>query len=349
MSSRVKYIKWFAFFTLAAVLLSGCSQYYKGPESDHFNGRTFYNPGSPMEKGFGSFLKWRFTADAQPWPPYRELSQYDRPPQRVTGSVLRCSFIGHASVLLQTRGLNILTDPVWSERTSPVSWAGPKRIHPPGIRLEDLPPIDIVLISHNHYDHLDLDTIGLLWEKHQPRIIVPLGNDAIIRDHDPSIVTEAYDWGESVGVAERIAVHLEPMQHWSARGVFDRNKALWAAFIIATPDGNIYFAGDSGYGDGSNFNKAREKFGSFRLAILPIGSYDPRWFMAYGHMNPDESVRALMHLGLPQMLPLHYGTFQLADTGFEEPLAALEEAIRKHRIPDGMIKPVMPGESWIVR
>lgn len=330
------------------MVLSGCSRYYKGPESDHFNGRTFYNPGSPMKKGLASFLKWQFTADAQPWPEYSELPQYNRPPQRVAGYALRCTFVGHASVLLQTRGLNILTDPVWSERTSPVSWAGPKRVHPPGIRFEDLPPIDIVLISHNHYDHLDLDTIAMLWEKHRPRIIVPLGNDTIIRGHDSAIAAEAYDWGEQVEVAEGVAIHIEPMHHWSARGMFDRNKALWAAYTITTPDGNIYFAGDSGYGEGHNFSKAREKFGSFRLAILPIGSYDPRWFMAYGHMNPDESVRALIDLGMPPMLPMHYGMFQLADTGYGEPLAALEKAMLLHRVPPGKIQAVRPGESWML-
>ncbi len=330
------------------LLLAGCANYYDGQKSDHFDGESFFNPGKPLNKGFGSFLKWRVTAAKQEWPEYSELAAYDHPPERVFGDQLRVSLVGHATVLIQTQGLNILTDPVWAERASPVQWAGPRRVHPPGIALQDLPPIDVVLISHNHYDHLDLTTISRLWNLSRPRIIVPLGNDHIITDHDPAIVAEAYDWGDFVQITTEVAVHIEPMHHWSARGLFDRNKALWAAFCITTPGGNVYFAGDSGYGNGDYFRAARDKFQSFRLAIVPIGAYDPRWFMAYGHMNPEESVLAFEDLGRPHLLPIHYQMFPLADTGYEQPLKDLRQSMGVRLIEEGRIVPLVAGESWLV-
>lgn len=336
------------FACFAASLLTGCSSYHVGMESEHFDGKRFFNPGKPMNKGFTTFLKWKLTAKREPWPEYSDLPSYDRPPERVIGNDLRVSFVGHATVLLQTQGINILTDPVWSERVSPVRWAGPRRVHPPGIALEYLPPIDLVLISHNHYDHLDLPTIEQLWKLHRPKIIVPLGNQAIIYDHNPDILSEAYDWGEKVQISPEVTVHLEPMHHWSARGFFDRNKALWAAYSITTPGGNIYFVGDSGYGNGDYYRAAREKFHSFRLAILPIGSYDPRWFMSYGHMNPEECVLAFEDLGRPMVLPTHYKMFQLADTGYEQPLDSLQQATRSNKEAKASIVPLMAGESWLV-
>ena len=293
-------------------------------------------------------LQWQWTRKPDPWPAYSELTLFDKPPQRVMGEQLRVSFVGHVTTLIQTQGLNILTDPIWSDRASPWTWIGPKRVHPPGIRLEDLPPIDLILISHNHYDHLDLATIKQLWQRDHPRIITALGNDLIITKHIPQAQPEAHDWGEQVMVAPGLTVHLEPMHHWSARTLFDHNRALWAAFILATPAGNIYFAGDSGYGGGDFFRQAREKYGGFRLAILPIGSYDPRWFMAYGHMNPAEAVRAFQDLGQPNMLPTHYRAFRLADTGYETPLRDLRIAMEAAGVADGRIRPLMAGEHWWV-
>lgn len=333
---------------LMSLQMSCAPQYYQGPVTDHFDGVRFANPGSPMDKSFFDLLKWMVNRDKQPWPPYRELEFTDKPPALVEGDLLRVSFVGHVTLLLQTQGLNILTDPVWSDRASPFSWAGPKRVHPPGIRFEDLPPVDLVLISHNHYDHLDLATIARIWHRDQPRIIVPLGNDTIIRARIPEAVVEAYDWGDRVEVTPAITVHLEPMHHWSARGLFDRHRALWAAFVITTPGGNLYFVGDSGYGNGKNFRAAEEKFGAFRLAILPIGSYDPRWFMGSNHMNPQEAVLAFELLGAPVTIPIHYGTFQLADTGYEAPLRDLRVAMEQHQVPEDRFRPMGAGEHWWV-
>lgn len=341
-------LRGFLIMGLLTLVLGGCAASSQGPVTDHYDGEVFFNPGKPMVKNFGSFLKWRFTSKRQYWPEYRELPAYDRPPERVHGDQLRVSWVGHVTVLIQTRGVNILTDPVWSERASPVTWAGPRRVHPPGIAFDSLPPIDVVLVSHNHYDHLDLETLARLQQHHQPRIIVPLGNDRLLAEQEPPIVAEAYDWGGKVPLGAEVAVHLDPMHHWSARGLFDRNQNLWAAFTITTPGGNIYFVGDSGYGNGDYFRAAKEKYQQFRLAILPIGDYDPRWFMAYGHMAPEESLRAFADLGRPVVLPVHYRTFPLADTGYDQPLADLRRAMAGDGVAMERIKALDIGASMMV-
>lgn len=328
------------------MLLSCAPKYYDGPVSDHFDGQRFYNPGKPMDKNFFDVLRWYATRERQPWPDYSDLPATDQPPLRVEGDQLRIGFVGHVTLLIQTRGLNILTDPVWSERASPFTWIGPQRVHPPGIRFEDLPPIDLVLISHNHYDHLDLATVERLWHRDRPRIITPLGNETIILARIPDARVEAHDWGDQVAVSPQVTVHLEPMHHWSARSPWDRNRALWAAFVLVTPEGRICFVADSGYGGGDAFRAIAAKHGPLRFAALPIGSYDPRWFMTYGHMNPEEAVLAWTELGRPPMLPIHYGTFQLADTGYEAPLRDLRAAKEAAGVVEGSIRPLKAGEHW---
>ena len=335
------------FLPFLAMILFSCSpRFYQGPVTDHFDGERFYNPGKPMNKSFFQLLQWRWTRKPGPWPEYSELPVTDKPPQRVDGNQLRISYVGHVTTLIQTQGLNILTDPVWSDRASPFSWLGPKRVHPPGVRFEDLPPIDLVLISHNHYDHLDLPTIKRLWQRDRPTIITPLGNDTIIRRVVAEAQVQTADWHGQISISPTVDVHLEPMHHWSARSPFDHNRALWAAFVLTTPGGNIYFAGDSGFGNGDYFRAAKAKHASFRLALLPIGSYDPRWFMAYGHMNPEEALQAWDMLGRPYMLPTHYRTFALADTGYATPLVDLEKAVNARSEASERIRPLMAGEHW---
>lgn len=328
--------------------VSRSPRYYDGPLSDHFDGERFFNPGQADYKTFTKAFKWYASRKRQPWPAFSELAATDKPPQKVEGKGLRVGFAGHSTLLIQTQGFNILTDPLWSERTSPFTWTGPKRVHPPGIGFDDMPAIDMVLISHNHYDHLDLATVARLWQRDQPLIIAPLGNDSIIRAHIPEARIEVRDWGEQVTVAPGLTVHLEPARHWSARTPWDRNRALWASFVLATPGGKIYFAGDSGYGDGDNFRAIAAKHGSFRLAFLPIGAYKPHWFMTANHMNPEEAVKAWHDLKCPLMLPIHYAMFQLADDGYETPLADLRTAMRAAAVPEGRIRPLQAGEHWWV-
>lgn len=334
-------------FILLLFFLADYTKYYEGEVSDHFDGKRFYDPNFERNSGMFDFFKWQLNRERNHWPAEKLPENTSIPPKRVFGKDLLVSNVGHVTYLIQTAGLNILTDPVWSERASPVSFAGPKRIISPGIKFQDLPPIDIVLVSHNHYDHLDLETISKLWNGHKPRIITPLGNDTIIKSKDSSINVEAYDWGDKITINDTVTINIDPMQHWSARGIFDKNKALWGAFTIQTPGGNIYFVGDSGYGNGHYFKAAKEKYKSFRLALLPIGAYNPRWFMSYAHMDPEEAVIAYMDLGKPYFIPGHYDVFKLTDEPHGEALKLLDIAAKKHNADNNIIS-LKVGEQYYV-
>ena len=326
------------------------SRYYSGPASDHFDGSRFFDPhhNVPLRSRL-ALLRWlidRRSARAR-WPAWSPSPYVDRPPLHVEGANLRLSYIGHASLLIQTWGLNLLLDPVWSKRASPFRFIGPKRVNDPGIEFSDLPPIDAVLVSHGHYDHLDVATLSQISAVHHSRVITPLGNDAIMRNQNPAIAAEAYDWQDRVSLNSMgVYVTLIPSQHWSARSLFDRNMSLWASFVIETPTARIYFVADSGYGDGQYFRSARERHGPFKLAILPIGAYEPRWFMRDHHMNPGESVQALIDCGAELALAHHYGTFQLTDESIDAPLTALSEALNKAGISPDRFRALQPGQAW---
>ena len=322
------------------------ARYYDGPASDHFDGIRFFDPYGAPPKSVSDLLRWYSTGGRAKWPDWVPSPHSDRPPRRVDRRDWRIAFVGHASLLVQTAGLNILIDPVWSARVSPLSFAGPKRVNDPGIAFDALPPIDAVLVSHAHYDHLDAATLAALATTRRPRIITPLGNDTIMRAHDGSIRAEAHDWGDRIALGRDVAVTLLPMRHWSARGLTDRNKALWAAFVIDTPAGRIYHVGDSGYGDGHHFRMARERHGPFRLAILPIGAYEPRWFMRDHHMNPDEAVRAFADCGAELALGHHYGTFQLTDEPVDAPVEALQRARAATGLSEERFRLLKPGQVW---
>ena len=340
-------IKTFIALALAAPL-SACINYYEGPVSDHFDGDRFHNHGAEYSLPYARVLWEVITSSAPSWPRFDSIAT-DKPPPRVRGSKLRASFVGHASVLIQTQGLNILTDPVWSERASPVSWAGPKRIQPAGIAFADLPKIDIILISHNHYDHMDLDMIQALWRRDRPLILTPLGNDVILAGHDAAIESVALDWGDSHSFSDAIKITLEPMFHWSTRwGAIDRNKALWGAFVVETAAGAIYFVGDSGFHGGRYYKQARAKYGGFRLALLPIGTYYPRWFFGYHHQDPREAVAAHRLLNASHSLGIHFGTFDLSLTPYAEPARRLRQAAQANNLAPNIFRALKPGQSWWV-
>jgi L-ascorbate metabolism protein UlaG (beta-lactamase superfamily) len=322
------------------------ARYYDGPVSDHFDGVRFFDVHGAQPNSLLDLARWRLTGAKSDWPAWRPSPYADKPPQRVEGNSWRISYVGHASLLFQTAGLNLLIDPVWSERVSPLSFVGPKRVNDPGIAFDALPPIDAVLVTHCHYDHLDLPTLSRLAAGHRPRVITPLGNDTIMRDHDRAIAAEAHDWGDRVTLPGGAAVTLVPVQHWSARGVTDRNKALWAAFVIETPAGRIFHVGDSGYGGGYHFRGARERHGPFRLAILPIGAYEPRWFMREQHMSPADAVQAFLDCGAELALAHHHGTFPLSDESIDAPPLALADALKAASITPKRFRTLQPGQVW---
>jgi L-ascorbate metabolism protein UlaG (beta-lactamase superfamily) len=323
---------------------------YDGPVSDHFDGLNFFDPDGVPPKSLGEVLRWQFGGgrNRAEWPEWAPSPYADTPPSRVDGGKVRLSFVGHASWLIQTSGLNILIDPVWSMRASPFSFAGPKRHNDPGVAFDALPPIDVVLVSHGHYDHLDLTTLSRLSAKFSPRVVTPLGNDVTMRSVDSSIKAEAFDWQDRVELGNGIAVTLVPTRHWTARGLFDRNKALWASFVIETPAGKVYVVCDSGYGDGRHFRRVAEKHGPLRLAILPIGAYEPRWFMKDQHMNPADAVKALADCGAQQALANHHGTFQLTDEAIDAPVTALGEALDEAKVAREKFVALKPGQVFEV-
>jgi L-ascorbate metabolism protein UlaG (beta-lactamase superfamily) len=329
-----------------ATMRAAQARYYEGVVSDHFDGFRFVDPHGMAPKSVPDLLRWWGARGRSAWPASMPSPYADSPPARVDGRSLRVSFVGHASLLIQSAGLNILIDPVWSERVSPVGFLGPKRVNAAGIAFTALPKIDAVLVSHNHYDHLDIETLSRLAAVHRPRVITPLGNDTVMRAYDQAIAAEAYDWGDRVSLGSGVEVTLAPMRHWSARGVLDRNKALWAAFIIATPAGRIYHVADSGYGNGFRFREARALYGPFRLAVLPIGAYEPRWFMRDQHMNPEESVQAFVESGAELALAHHHGTFQLTDEAIDAPVAALAAALNDSGISAERFRTLKPGQVW---
>ena len=297
---------------------------YHGTVSDHFDGKHFVNyertPERQLEDAVRRTEPGRHRGHWDDW----QETPTDTPPPRVTGSDLRVTFVNHSTVLVQTDSLNILIDPVWSNRVSPLAWYGPKRHRPPGIRFEDLPPIDLVLISHNHYDHMDLPTLRRLVETFHPRIVVGLGNTAfLLKNHITG--AQDIDWWQSLSIAPGVRLTGVPARHWSARAMNDVDRTLWLGFVLETPGGRIYCAGDTGYGQ--FFTLIHERFPSFRLAFLPIAPARPRGAMAPRHMSAGDAVHVAELLNVETSIAIHFGTFQQGDDGQNESLDSLARAL----------------------
>lgn len=289
---------------------------------EHFRDGRFFNPGV-VDHNFRTALQWMTHRQIGPWRKWIEATPGPRPPAQVDGADLRVTFINHSTVLLQSGGLNILTDPVWSRRVSPVQFAGPARHRPPGIRFEDLPAVHVLLISHNHYDHFDAPTLKRIAAAHHPVVFCPLGLETPLRRLGFRDVHEL-DWFQSLPW-QAIRVHCIQAQHFSARTPFDRNRTLWCGWLLETEHGNIYFAGDTGFGN--FFTSVRERFPSIRLALLPIGAFEPEWFMGPVHMSPEQAVQARGILSASTAVGIHFGTFSLADDSETAPVERLQRAL----------------------
>ena len=293
----------------------------------------FRNPWPDAEpQPFSALLKWnaerlRHGVPADPPPSVfaRQNPSFDSP--RAPNAALTVTWVGHSTVLLQLGALNVLTDPMWSSRASPFSFAGPRRWVPPGVPLEALPPIDVVLLSHNHYDHFDAPTIRALAGRHPAATwCVPLGLSGPLRKLGVRVIRE-FDWWESASLtlpAGTLEVGGTPAQHFSARTTWDRNATLWCGFAIVANGYRVFFAADTGYHP--EFARIGERFGPFDLALMPVGAYEPRWFMRVVHMTPEEALQALDELRrgagaaeVPCMVPIHWGTFKLTDEAMDEP------------------------------
>ncbi|HEX8573519.1 MAG TPA: MBL fold metallo-hydrolase [Allosphingosinicella sp.] len=344
--------------------------YHRGPPSDHFDGQRFFNPDpGPSSAAHGGparfFNRWLSGDDERARWPDRVPVAPTVPPRRVHGERMLVTWIGHATVLVQTQGLNILTDPIWSQRASPFSFAGPKRVRAPGVRFEDLPKIDLVLVSHNHYDHMDLPTLERLHRRDRPLIVTSLGNDSILRK--AAIPSTALDWDETAivtddGIEPLLGFRCDPdsscpgdkafvtvvrNHHWSSRWGSDRNRALWSGFAVRTAGGRIFFAGDTGWGNGGWAREAA-KWGPYRLAILPVGAYEPRDVMQANHMNPEEAVRVFEALNPGVALGMHWGTFQLTFEAIDDPPRRLAAARRARGIAEGRFVTTEVGRSFEV-
>jgi L-ascorbate metabolism protein UlaG (beta-lactamase superfamily) len=308
-----------------SIAMSCSSKEFKNPYRAPYDGEKFQNLEPFPPKSFFSLMKWKlFKNDRKEWPEWLDLPMGNKPIERTKKGEIIYTVVNHATVLLQVDGINILTDPIWSMRTSPVSFAGPKRIHAPTIRFEDLPPIDVVVISHNHYDHLDIPTLKDLSDKHSPIILVGLKNGELLKSEGIKNFVEM-DWYQKYDYKE-LKITFMPNQHWSARGLFDKFETLWGGYIIESKRGEIYFAGDTGYG--KFFKEIKKEFKNIILSFLPIGAYEPRWFMKPAHINPEEAVKGHIELGSKHSVGIHFGTFQLTDEGRDEPIDALKRSLK---------------------
>jgi N-acyl-phosphatidylethanolamine-hydrolysing phospholipase D len=253
-------------------------------------------------------------------------------------SVPTATWVGHSTLLVQLGGVTFLTDPIWSPTASPISWLGPRRFREPGLELEALPPVDFVLISHSHYDHLDLPTlVRLARRSDDTRFLVPLGNAALLREAGVERVEE-FDWGQAARV-KGVEITCVPSQHWSQRGLFDARRSLWCAWVVLAAERRFYFMGDSGWYPG--FSDVGRAFGPFDLAAVPIGAYQPEAMMRPHHVDPEEAVRAGRDLGARRLVAMHFGTFDLSDEPLDEPPARFHAAASKAGYDE--------AHAWVLR
>jgi len=320
------------------------------PASDHCDGERFFNPAGWLNaRSFSSLPKWwaqqLFTDQRKPWPKSAPAPQAPQLPAVVPAGKIAVTFVGHSTFLLQLPGLTILTDPIFAERASPFAWAGPKRVRPPALRLDQLPPIDVVLVTHNHYDHLDLSTLQWLSRERRPLFVTTLGNKAWLEARGVVNVVEL-DWWQAHAVSVGLTVTCTPAQHFAARWPWDRCRTLWGGFALETAAGRIYFAGDSGYCPA--FREIGARLGPFDLALLPIGAYEPRWFMEPVHCTPDDAVRIHREVRARHSLAMHFGTFRLTDEAIDDPLLALASARTTQGVPETDFTALDFGETRLV-
>ena len=290
----------------------------------------------------------KFTRNKPLWPtlPKKETpNSKSNIQKRVYGNKIAVTYINHSTILIQTSGINIVTDPIWSSHAGPFGKFGVERSIYPGVDINDLPPIDLILISHSHYDHLDNPTITTLTKIQNPKIIMGLGVARYI-DYCSVKNDNCYElnWWENSSFAG-VSFHFVPAYHWSSRYIFDKNTSLWGGFVIDNNQDKIYFAGDTGFADGKIFKDIKSKYGEFILSLLPIGAYKPDWFFQTMHTSPAQAVEVFKIINSTYMIPVHYDTFELTDDKYDDPLSDLTKAIKLEKIPSDRIKILTPGQT----
>jgi len=317
----------------APILMAACSstpnQRPSGFDS-YFDGERFHNVAEIEDIGLWDILQWRLDRDRGPWDDAAsDFEAGDPPPERTAPGAARVTFISHATVLIQLDGANILTDPVYAQSVGPFGLVATQRVRPPGIRFDDLPKIDAVLISHNHFDHLCTETLQRVHARDRPVMLVGLEGAPLLREHGVDRVREL-DWWEAHELTPDLAVTFVPAQHFSNRGLTDEDETLWGGFVVTGRRHRIFFAGDTGRGP--HFDAIRERLGAPDLAILPVGAFRPLAIMRPVHLTPADAVEAHLQLGARASMAMHYGTFPVADDGQHEPLELLTEALSQQRV-----------------
>lgn len=318
---------------------------HKYPVSDHYDGNIFFNPGLKIKKSLRNVMKMlKEKRSKNKWPKWRENTAKPILATELTDDQVYITYVNHASHLIQLQNLNIITDPIFSKRAGPLSLVGPKRVRSPGIKLKKLPHIHVILVSHNHYDHMDLGSLKKLEKLFHPLIIVPLGNKKYLAEKKFHNVVEL-DWWQTHQINSSQSVTLVPAQHWSMRRFNDANKALWGGFWIHSNILKIFFAGDTGYGP--HFKLIQQKLGSPNISILPIGAYQPRWFMKEQHMNPEEAVLASIDLQSDLSIATHHQTFHLALDHIDDPVIDLKHSMQTHGLTQNDFIAPETGETII--
>ncbi|WP_308915512.1 MBL fold metallo-hydrolase [Jannaschia sp. LMIT008] len=313
--------------------------WHHGSPSDHFDGTRFFNPSGPSHPDALTSARWIATRRQADWPPAPPVAPAV-PDARVDD--LRVTFVGHATVLVQVAGRNVVLDPLWSDRASPVAWVGPQRWHAPGVAWDDLPPVDLAVVTHSHYDHMDAPTLRGLRDAHPCRCVAPLGNDVPLRAEVPGLPVDVLDWGGTLDLGGGFAITALPCRHWSQRYGADRDLALWASFLLRTPVGGVLLMGDTGFDGGRPYATD----GPVRLAAIPIGAYAPRWHMEHEHQDPAQAAEGFRLCGARHAVATHWGCFRMTDEGRLDPPRLLRDALSeaerdRFRVPE-------PGVAWDV-
>jgi L-ascorbate metabolism protein UlaG (beta-lactamase superfamily) len=320
---------------------------WRSRASDHFDveRQQFFNPEADTDRSIADLLRWWSNSPRRSWPRQIEPRSFAAPPETIPRGAAGVTHIGHATALLRIGDRVVLTDPVFSSHAGPLGRFGPPRIVAPGIALADLPRVDLVFVSHSHYDHLDVASLRQLERRHAPLFVTCLGLKRSLTRWGLGRVVEL-DWWEQTTLGD-LTLTATPAQHWSKRGLFDLRRSLWGGCYLQAPGAaRVFFAGDTGYA--SHFTAIRERLGAPDLALLPIGAYEPRWFMRDAHMNPDDAVRAHRDLAARVSIPIHYGTFRLTDEGFAEPLEDLTAALTAQGLSLAAFRRLAVGESAVL-